>query len=383
MKRFYSKTSIHAGKVKNKLLGSEPERYWEIALKESAHVIVTSVASLRKRPSVLIICGSHNKVLAEYIMLESQRVGAHPYLWVFDEDFYVKSSGTAPQSLTTAALKHMCSLVEKSNVILWLSQFEDTQRIPANVRKTVYSFWDGVHEAVKPKPHLFVNLPSPRYIRTMRINYLEFLAAFINGTKVDYKRLRETGSHMATKLAERKLIHLSHSNGTDLKFSILGRRVGIEAGTLEDCYSTGHECEVDVPAGEVYVAPIETSANGILVVNEYKDRGLKELQLEFKDGRITSFRAEKGDSAFRKLLVEAEGAKDIIAEFGVGTNHGLKPVGWSIYDEKALGTAHIAIGNNVHLGGVNKASIHLDFVLDKPTIRADNDVVMKQGKLVE
>jgi leucyl aminopeptidase (aminopeptidase T) len=369
--------------VRNRLFGNEPERYWEIALKESAHVIVTSVASLRKRPDVLIICGSHNKVLAEYIMLESQRVGAHPHLWAFDEDFYVKSSGTTPQSLTTTALRHMCSLVEKSHVILWLSQFEDTERIPPNVRKAVYSFWDGVHEAVKLKPHLFVNLPSPRYIRTMGISYLEFLAAFINGTKVDYKRLRETGSNIAMKLSERKLIHLSHSNGTDLKLSIMGRRVGIETGTLEECYSTGHECAVDVPAGEVYVAPIETSANGILVVNEHKDHGLKELQLEIKDGRITKFKAQKGDATFKKLLEKAEGGKDIIGEFGVGTNHGLKPVGWSIYDEKAFGTAHIAIGNNVHLGGVNKASIHLDFVLDKPTIRADNDVVMKQGKLVE
>jgi len=364
------------------LLADEPERYWEIALKESAHVIVTSVACLRKRPNVLVICGLHNKVLAEYIMLESQRIGAHPNLWAFDQDFFLKISKTASENLTTMVLKHSCSLVEKSNVIIWLSQFEDVEKLPADIRKAVYSFWDAVDQAVKRKPRLFVNLPSPTYVRAMRINYLEFLAAFINGVKVDYHRLRETGSNVALKLAGKRLIHVCHENGTDLEFSIERRRVAVETGTLEDCYSAGKECGVDVPGGEVYVAPIESSANGILVVDERKENRLKMLRLQFRNGRIVDFDAEKGGDAFKKLLQDAEGAKDRIGEFGIGLNYGVKPVGWSIYDEKALGTAHIAVGSNVHLGGANEASIHVDFVLNKPTVRADNRIVMEKGEFV-
>lgn len=364
------------------LFGDEPERYWEVALKESAHAIVTNVACLRKRPNVLIICGPHNKVLAEYIMLESLRVGAHPNLWTFDENFFLKSSGAA-ENLTAVVLQHVRSLVEKSNVIIWLSQFEDVSRFPSEIRKAAYSFWDAVDQAVKPKPCLFVNLPSPRYVRALRINYLEFLAAFINGVKVDYSRIRETGSNTALKLAETKLVHVSHAKGTDLQLSIHRRHAGVEDGTLEGCYSTGKECGVDVPGGEVYVAPVETSANGILAIDEHKDYGLKGLRLEFKKGRIIDFEAEKGGAAFRKLLKEAKGGKDRIGELGIGTNYGIKPVGWCIYDEKALGTAHVALGNNIHLGGVNEASIHVDFVLNKPTIRADNEIVMEKGRLVE
>ena len=362
------------------MFGDEPERYWEIALKESAHVIVTDVARLRKRPNVLIICGPHNKVLAEYIMLESQRIGARPNLWTFDEDFFVKSL-TASKNLTTTILKHVQSLVEKSNVIIWLSQFEDVERIPADIRKNVYSFWESVDQAVESKPRLFVNLPSPKYLRAMGINYLEFLAAFINGVKADYGRLRETGSNIASRLAGHRFVRVYHMNGTDLEFSIKDRRVGVEDGTLEDCYSTGRGCGIDVPGGEVYVAPVETSANGVLVVDEHKEQDLKGLRLQFKNGRIIDVKTHKGGDAFTKLLKEATGAKDRIAELGIGTNYGMKPVGWSIYDEKVLGTVHIAIGNNVHLGGANKASIHLDFVLNKPTIRADNILIMEKGRL--
>ena len=47
----------------------------------------------------------------------------------------------------------------------------------------------------------------------------------------------------------------------------------------------------------------------------------------------------------------------------------MKTIGWSMYDEKARGTAHIPIGNTVHLGGVNKASTHIDFVPHSQTIK--------------
>jgi len=83
------------------------------------------------------------------------------------------------------------------------------------------------------------------------------------------------------------------------------------------------------------------------------------------------------------LLRKAQGNKDRIAEFGVGINHGVKPLGIRIYDEKALGTVHIAIGNNTHLGGINEASIHMDFILYKPTIKADNTLIMKEGHVIK
>jgi len=63
----------------------------------------------------------------------------------------------------------------------------------------------------------------------------------------------------------------------------------------------------------------------------------------------------------------------------MGINHRMKPTGLRIYDEKALGTAHVAIGNNTQLGGTNEASIHVDFILYKPTINADGDFIMKEG----
>ena len=45
-------------------------------------------------------------------------------------------------------------------------------------------------------------------------------------------------------------------------------------------------------------------------------------------------------------------------------------------DEKAAGTAHVAIGRNTgSYGGDNEASIHVDMVFSAPTLEADGRAV--------
>ena len=52
-----------------------------------------------------------------------------------------------------------------------------------------------------------------------------------------------------------------------------------------------------------------------------------------------------------------------------------------ITDEKVLGTAHVAFGDNASgsYGGDNRAAIHVDGVMADATIEADGAVVMQLG----
>ncbi len=62
----------------------------------------------------------------------------------------------------------------------------------------------------------------------------------------------------------------------------------------------------------------------------------------------------------------------MIAELGLGLNPALRPRGHVLFDEKAAGTAHVAIGNNTGpYGGDNVAAIHVDCVLSAPRLTAD------------
>lgn len=349
-------------------------------MRQVARVVVANAACIRKKLNVLIISGLHNKVFAESITVESYKLGAYPYLWVFDEKFFVKYSQIVSSDAAAVLPKHTCALIKESDIVIWLSQFADIERIPLDIRRSICSFWDAVYEAVKAKPRLLVNLPSAKYIESIGIDYEELLHVFTDAVEIDYSRLKDVGSKIASMFRGRRLVHIYDSNDTDLVFNIEGRCVEVEIGTLEECFSSGKNCEVELPAGEVYVAPVENSANGVLVVDELRDYGIRGLELCFENGRVKSFKAEKGRDTFRGIMERAEGDKDRIAELGIGTNYGMKPIGWNLYDEKALGTAHIAIGNNIHLGGVNKASIHIDCILHNPTITVDNELVMEKGK---
>jgi leucyl aminopeptidase (aminopeptidase T) len=349
-------------------------------LKETARSIVARCACLKKGFNVVVICGRHNRAFAEDLMLECYREHAYPYLWMFDEDL-LKKARKAAKDAETKLPRHACSLLENSDLTIWLTQFENPKSAPAELGPGVCSYWDQVYEIVKGKPLLSVNLLSKECLETMKINYGKFLVTFANAVNVDYDKVKQVGSAILERLHKKELIKITTPDGTDLTFSIKGRRIGVETGTLKECFSTGKECEVEIPAGEVYVAPIESSAHGTLVTDEVRDFGVQKLRMEFHEGRITSFEAVKGKASFKRLLAEAQGQKDRIAELGIGINYGMTPIGLRIYDEKALGTAHIAIGNNTHLGGTNEASIHIDFILHKPTIKADKDVIMKDGKV--
>jgi hypothetical protein len=53
-----------------------------------------------------------------------------------------------------------------------------------------------------------------------------------------------------------------------------------------------------------------------------------------------------------------------------------------LLDEKAAGTAHIALGSNTFMGGLIDASIHCDMVTRRPTILIDGKTLVEQGRLV-
>jgi leucyl aminopeptidase (aminopeptidase T) len=355
----------------------------ERLMTEAAYSIATRGARLKKGSEILIICGKHNSAFAERLMRECYVEHTYPHLWVWDENLLPNRAKIVDEDAEAKLPRHTQCLLENSDLVMWLTQFENPKSAPDDLGMAVCSYWDQVYETLKGRPILYVSLLSAKCVETMRIEYETFLEAFANAVSVDYDRLRTTGSSFIESLEGRNMIEITDPNGTDLTLSIENRRVGMEVGNLEDCYSTGRECEVEVPGGEVYVAPIESSACGRLVADELRDFNVQRLTIDFEEGKITRLRADKGRTAFQSFLDKARGNKDRLAEFGMGINHGMKPIGLRIYDEKALGTAHVAIGNNKHLGGTNEASVHIDFILYKPTIKADNDFIMKEGHVTK
>jgi leucyl aminopeptidase (aminopeptidase T) len=141
----------------------------------------------------------------------------------------------------------------------------------------------------------------------------------------------------------------------------------------------GHSA--NFPGGEVYVAPYSDGADGVLVADvtvPYTVDGLVDepVTMRFDRGRVTSIEGGRAAELLRRLMDEAGAGADVVAELGIGLNHTITPRGHVMLDEKAGGTAHVAIGRNTGpYGGDNEASIHVDCVFAQPTVEADGRLI--------
>jgi leucyl aminopeptidase (aminopeptidase T) len=203
----------------------------------------------------------------------------------------------------------------------------------------------------------------------------------IRGMNADYKAISKRTVELANLLETGKQIHVTAPAGTDITFSIAGRKSYASKGLFHASGESGN-----LPTGEAFLAPVEGSSYGVFVVDgSMAGLGLiknANIKIEVENGYATKI---SGGTLANKLKVMLDKVgKDArnIAEFGIGTNDSAKLSGVLLEDEKVMGTIHIALGNNVSMGGSVNVSIHLDGVVKKPTVWMDSKLIMKDGKLL-
>lgn len=186
---------------------------------------------------------------------------------------------------------------------------------------------------------------------------------FLGPMNVDWNEVARISMDVADILSEAEWVHVK-AEDTDIEFSIAGRKAVADTGLFHREGQFGN-----LPAGEVFIAPLEDSAFGRLTIFYGPDRRLERpLTLRFRNGCVEEI---EGFEPYRNHLEEVfkkhEKARTI-AEFGVGTNPGAKRPDNVLEAEKILGTIHIAIGDNHTFGGVNRVSFHTDYVVFEPTV---------------
>jgi leucyl aminopeptidase (aminopeptidase T) len=203
----------------------------------------------------------------------------------------------------------------------------------------------------------------------------------IRGMNADYKSISKRTIKLTQLLEKGNEIRVSAPSGTDISFSIKGRKGYASKGLFHAKGESGN-----LPTGEAFLAPVEGTSNGVFVVDgSMAGLGLikkANIKIEVKDGFATKI---TGGVLAKKLIKQLDAVgKDArnIAEFGIGTNDSAKLSGILLEDEKVMGTIHIALGNNVSMGGSVNVPIHLDGVVKRPTVWMDGKYLMKDGKLL-
>jgi leucyl aminopeptidase (aminopeptidase T) len=201
------------------------------------------------------------------------------------------------------------------------------------------------------------------------------------GIEADFESLEARCRRVADRLSSGGEVQVTSPGGTTLLASIDGR-TGI--GNTGMARYRGDV--VGCPIIEAYIAPIEGSAEGILVIDGSTPFGLvaSPIEIVIQSGRATDIR---GGADAQRILEAIDGPGDpacrALAEVALGLNPLARVTGNLNEDEGAHRTGHFALGNNAHMGGTNWAPTHVDMVYLQPTVLLDGVVVMRDGELVD
>jgi aminopeptidase len=186
--------------------------------------------------------------------------------------------------------------------------------------------------------------------------------------------LREFQARLIERLTPAREIRIE-GRGTDLRLNVEGRTWINSDGKR------------NMPSGEVFTGPHEASAEGVIrytIPTAPRGVVVEDVTLEFREGKVVSAKAERGD-AYLQATLEADAGARFLGELGIGTNFGIdRPIGVILFDEKIGGTVHLALGRSYpETGGTNESVVHWDMICDLRaggTLKADGETILADGR---
>jgi leucyl aminopeptidase (aminopeptidase T) len=303
--------------------------------------ILTNCMALKAGESFLVVADDAKRELGEALWEAGRQLGAEAMFVVMNQR---EKSGQEPPAAISEAMK-------RSDVVVCVTQHSLTH---TKARKEAAA--NGTRLATMPA-----------------ITEDMFLEGAITADYSQVKALTEKVTELLTRANTIRI----EKEGKALTFSINGRNGVPSTGVYVNPGESGN-----LPSGEAYIAPVEGTAEGQIVVDG-SIAGIGKIDspllLTVKDGRIVE---AEGAEADRLLKTLGDGDGRLLGEFGIGTNDKARITGVVLEDEKVYGTIHVAFGSNNTFGGTIAAGVHIDLVVKAPDVSADDELIMKDGKLL-
>jgi leucyl aminopeptidase (aminopeptidase T) len=258
------------------------------------------------------------------------------------------------------------SLIILTNEIRPVKELNAATAFAIKKADVVLTIMDGIAEET-PFRLQVIDLAVKNKARLGHMPGVEERMLVEGGLRADYNQVKKISDSMLAKMKGKKELHVTAPGGTDLHIN-LGNRKWIEDSGLY------HKKGVwgNLPAGEVFIAPLEDGVDGVLVVDGstgFFGMPKHPIRIRIDKGRMKEIKCKdkQTENRIRNLIFkESDSNAQFVAELGIGTNNFAKLTGNLLEDEKVYGTAHIAFGDNQNMGGKNKSKIHIDMIFKKP-----------------
>jgi leucyl aminopeptidase (aminopeptidase T) len=312
-------------------------------IKSAIRTALVDCMEIKRGEDVLVVTDPAKRAIAEEIVATARELGAEAVLMEMSER---ESHGSEPARSVAAAMLECDAILAPTSKSLSHTA----------ARKAASD--NGARVATMP------DITEEMLVRTM---------------SADYHAVKQRSDAIAKLLTDGKGVRISSSLGTDVVFSIEGRKGLSDDGRIARPGAFGN-----LPAGEGFIAPVEGMTNGRLVFDGSVwpiGRLETPLTVDVVDGYATSFSGSAGEQ-FRSTLDKHGPEAFAVAELGIGTNEAATLTGNVLEDEKIIGTIHVAFGDNHSFGGTIRVSSHQDGVVLQPTVDIDGTRLLEDGRLL-
>lgn len=367
-----------------------------VDLDQLADRIVTQSAGIKEGEVVMISGLSSDAALLEALAVSVRKQGAFPWVMYSSEQLAKRlffdvppkyDSQVDPAGLAMAKLADVGINIGNSQTVN-LFEGADPARMAARGKAGMQ-----MAEAMRAAGVRTVDIGNGLYptawrAERMGLGQADLSKMFWDGVNLDYTELQQQAEALRAKLASARDVHVTHPDGTDIKFSIAGRKVVSSDGLISeaDRKAGGAALAVYLPAGEVMTSAVRGSANGKVVraTNFYRDKPVDNLVLEFKDGKLVTMTGAGAGFADLKAEYDAvtTAGKDEFGAFDLGINPNITlPADAKVGNWVPAGMVTLGFGNDQWAGGTNNVPYAQDVHLAGATVTLDGVPLVDKGVL--
>jgi hypothetical protein len=188
-------------------------------------------------------------------------------------------------------------------------------------------------------------------------------------TAEEHTKMQNFARRLIQTLSDTIKVEISTPAGTNLHLNVEGRPFFTD--TQLDWKTMKW---MNLPTGEVIVAPVENSMRGTLVC-DVAIGGIgpisEPVTLDVQNGRVKEVFSEN-EEIVKKLekVFMMDDWSNVVGEFAFGINPKARLTKEFLEAEKIFGTVHVAFGNNLDMPqGKNPSKNHVDLLMSHPSVR--------------
>lgn len=355
-----------------------------------AQIAVNKCLRITSSDSVVVFFNPHFTKLAEDIAIECFKKGADVLLNAWTDRYQLgQMMHLSEESLRQPSV--WCKeLTRNATAEFFLGGVYDPAIFRKMTPEKMAASEEGENEAHFPLSRerkvrslgLGVGLVTKPRAKAYRFNFKAWEKMITAASSVNPDELARKAGEVVTKLQSADKVKIISPAGTDIEFSVKGRKLRVNDGIVDEHDIMEESLEASLPAGSLYTTIIEDSANGKAVLDvptPWAGRTIRKTEWTFENGKLTSFNGDSNALELRKQWEKGAGDKDRIGMLSVGLNPKAKP-GY-LQNEIVEGAVGIAIGGNEDLGGNNKRGFYYSGTISKATLTLDGTTLIDRGKL--